>query len=213
MRATTRPGGRPRRPGPPDQIRATGTRHRRPLERRAPDPGPRAAWAFALVALVVGVGITALIVFGGASPRTAAAPTATPTTPPTPVPSLEPTDALAVTGDGVDGPVHSSRAPITPPPTATDGARMPPATATLRVEFPQPGDTVASGRINAFGRAPAGSSVVRDMPDGTSQSTSARDDGLWIMAVALEPGANELRFRIDGSGLEPVVVSVTWQPR
>jgi hypothetical protein len=160
----------------------------------------------------MGLGITALILFDGAGPRTAAAPTPTPTASVTPSSSPDATGALAVTGNGVDGPVAASRAPLEP--DATPAASSPGAEAVpLRVEFPQPGDIVASGRINAFGRAPAGRTVIRDVPDGTTQSTTAREDGLWIMAVALAPGANELRFRVEGAADEPVVVDVTWEPR
>lgn len=225
MRATTRPGGRPRRPGPPDRIRATGTRRRRPIERRAPEPGPRAAWVFALVALVLGAGFIAFIVVEGNGRRIASAPEATPTPLVTPAPTPSPTAALAVTGDG-PGQERQTAAPdptperATPPAEPTRAPRATPAPQDgtdegrpLTVEFPQDGDAVVSHRINVFGRAPGGAVVVRELPDGTNAETSARPDGLWVMGVELQPGANELTFRVRGADGDPLVVTVTYQPR
>lgn len=213
MRAPTRPGGRPRRPGPPDRIRATGTRRRRPLERQAPDPGPRATWVFALVVLVMGVGMIVFIASAGSGPRLAAAPTATPTAVPW-EPSPSPTTALAVTGDGDGGaaasPGRTSTVPETPGPSRAPA--RPDGEAALSVEFPKDGEVVISRRINVFGRAPGGARVLRELPDGAVESSVARPDGLWILGVELEPGTTELRFRVDGEDAL-VVVRVTYQPR
>lgn len=213
MRAPTRPGDRPRRPGPPDRIRATGTRRRRPLERQAPDPGPRATWVFALVVLVMGVGMIVFIAFAGGGPRSAAVPTATPTVVPREA-SPSPTAALAVTGEGDGGPtappVRTPTVRATPEPTRMPAG--PDGEAALSVEFPQDGEVVVSRRINVFGRAPGGVRVLRELPDGSLESSVARPDGLWILGVELEPGTTELRFRVDGEDAR-VVVRVTYQPR
>lgn len=231
MRATTRPGGRPRRPGPPDRIRATGTRRRRPLERRAPEPGPRAAWVFALVALVLGAGFIAFIVVEGNGRQLAVAPDPTPTPVVTPAPTASPTAALAVTGEGPAGPgttddpaptpdrdrpaTPSARPDPTrePGPTAQPDGGETPADRALTVEFPRDGDAVVSPRINVFGRAPGGAVVLRELPDGSVAETAARPDGLWLMQVELEPGLNELAFRVQGTATGPLIVRVTYQPR
>ena len=225
MRATTRPGGRPRRPGPPDRIRATGTRRRRPLERRAPEPGPRAAWIFALVALVLGAGFIAFIVVEGNGRQIAVGPDPTATPIATPAPTPTPTAALAVTGDG-PGRVEATAGPARTPERGTPAADAPapevtpdagdgrtPVDRALSVEFPQDGDTVVSRRINVFGRAPGGAVVVRELPDGGVAETAARPDGLWLMQVELSPGLNELAFRVQGTASAPLIVRVTYQPR
>src|SRR3954447_13103317 len=150
MRATTRPGGRRRRPGPTDRIRATGTRHRRYVKRAAPDPGPRAAWVFALVALVLGVGFIGIIAFGGTDRRLAAVPSTTPTTQPRPTQAPSPTPALAVTGNGPGDGAGTTAEPVrsTPAPGRTAGssaaARGDGQARALTIDFPQDGDVVVS---------------------------------------------------------------------
>jgi len=215
MPAPTRPGVRRRGTGPPDQIRATGTRYRRPVQHQAPDPGPRATWAFVLVVLVLGLGAIVIVAFGGIGPRTASAPTPTPTrVAPTP-PRPSPTGALAVTGGGggtaTDAPDRTPAARATPGPSPIAGGAA--TSGALRVEFPREGEVVVSRRINVFGRAPGGSRVLRELPDGSIVAAVARPDGLWILGVDLEPGTTELRFRVESSDAGPVVVHVTYQPR
>ncbi len=171
---------------------------------------------FAVIALVAGVGMIVFIAFEGSGRRIAVGPSATPTAAtPAPPASPSPTAALAVTGDGGGGPIASpvrtpivraTPAPTPAPVTGADGGE-------LRVEFPEDGEVVVSRRINVFGRAPGGTRVLRVLPDGSIETTAARSDGLWILGVDLEPGANELRFRVEGSEAEPVVVRVTYQPR
>ncbi|MFN8620230.1 MAG: hypothetical protein U0869_05730 [Chloroflexota bacterium] len=218
------------------EIRATGTRRRRLVERRAPDPGPRAVWAFALVALVLGVGAAMVIVFGDVAPRTAQRPTPAPSpvvteAPPSPSPSSH----LAVGGGG-DGAVGDGRsaapaATVAPRPTAqrtqrpfrtarpvatipaptapTDGGA---AAQALSVEFPREGETVVSSRINAFGHAPGGARVLRDLPDGSVETSVARPDGLWFQRIDLAPGDNALRFHLEGDD-GTIVVHVLLQVR
>ena len=221
MGAPPRPARRPRRSGQPDRIRATGTRYRRPVEHRAPDPGPRAAWAFALVVLVLGLGAIVIVASGGTSGWTASAPTPTPTPPPTATPPVtlapSPTDALAVTG-GDPGRELTTVAPGRSPvaratPVTSLEPRADPGASALGVEFPQDGEVVVSRRINVFGRAPGGVRVLRELPDGTTATTVARPDGLWIMGVDLQPGTTELRFVVEGTTDAPVVVRVTYRPR
>jgi hypothetical protein len=174
---------------------------------------------FALVGLVLGVGLIGVIVFSGNEPRLAAAPTPTPAATPAITAAPSPTPALAVTGDGPGGdPADATPEPDrpTPAPLATAGASRDPGTATARdlgIEFPQEGDVVVSRRINVFGRAGGGARVVRDLLDGSTADTVARPDGLWVMGVDLDPGENELTFRVDGSDAPPVVVHVTYEPR
>ena len=141
------------------------------MERPAPDPGPRAAWAFAVVALVLGVGFIVVIAFGGAEPHAASGPIGT--SPPAQThlpatPSPSPTAALAVTGNNPGGPV-------------TTGDQV-----ALRVEFPEDGEIVVSRHINVFGRAPAGALVLRELSDGSVVESVARGDGLWILGVDLD---------------------------
>ncbi len=183
------------------------------MQRHAPDPGPRAAWVFALVVLVLGVGLIGVIVFGGNEPRLAARPTPTPAATPRPTAFPSPTPALAVTGQGpevtADGTADPDRR--TPAPVVSSGPGE--VTGALSIDFPQDGDVVVSRRINVFGRAGGGVRVLRELLDGTVAQTAARPDGLWVMGVDLDPGENRLTFRVDGSDAPPVVVSVTYEPR
>jgi hypothetical protein len=162
----------------------------------------------------MGVGFIVVIAFGGTDPRTGVLPTATPTRAPTLVParpSPAASDALAVIGNG---PGRTPAGTLARPPVSTPfPASGEPGTRTLRVDFPQDGDTVVSGHINVFGRAPGGARVLRELPDGSVQETVARPDGLWIMGVDLVAGDNVLRFAVAGEPGEPVVVRVTYQPR
>ena len=52
------------------------------MDRRAPDPGPRAAWAFAMVGLVLGLGFIVFIAFEGTGRRIGSAPVASRSTMP-----------------------------------------------------------------------------------------------------------------------------------
>jgi len=158
----------------------------------------------------------------GGGRRIAVGPTSTPVATASALPSPSPTQALAVTGEGDGGPVASPvRTPAaraTPAAARATPVRAPsPITGTLgdelRVEFPRDGEVVVSRRINVFGRAPGGARVLRVRLDGSIETTAARPDGLWILRVDLEPGENELRFRVEASETEPVTIRVTYQPR
>ncbi len=180
---------------------------------------------------MLGLGFIAFIVLEGNGRRIGVVvePTATVTPAPTLTPG--PTEALAVTGDGPAGPgmttapthpADSTHRPArgTAPPRATASpAPTPPirdleaSPRPLTVSFPEQGEQVVSPRINVFGRAPGGAVIVRDLPDGGTQESVARPDGLWLMRVDLDPGTNDLVFRVAGSTAEPLVVRVTYQPR
>ena len=179
---------------------------------------------FALVALVLGAGFIAFIVVEGNGRRIAVGPEPTATPVVTAAPTPVPTPALAVTGDGpgqleaTDGPARSPARETPEIVTSDPGATPDPGGDTsgdrdLTVEFPRDGDTVVSRVINAFGRAPGGAVVLRELPDGSIAETSARPDGLWLMQVELAPGPNHLVFRVEATASEPLVVRVTYQPR
>jgi hypothetical protein len=179
---------------------------------------------FALVALVLGAGFIAFIVMEGNGRRIAVGPEPTATPVVTAAPTPAPTPALAVTGDGpgrseatdspTATPARGTPEVVTPGSQATlDPGGSTPGDRMLGVEFPRDGDTVVSRIINAFGRAPGGAVVLRELPDGTVAETSARPDGLWLMQVELAPGPNQLVFRVEGATSEPLIVRVTYQPR
>jgi len=218
MPERTRRNAPPRRTRPLATIHATGTRRRRLIERRAPDPGPRATWVLIVVALVLGVGASMVILFGDLAPRTAARPTPSATPAATLVPSPSPSDRLAVGGGGDDAvggggtPAPDTARSLPPARSSAAPARTPAVSGELRLEFPTDGEAVVSARINAFGHAPGGARVLRDLPDGTSAESVARPDGLWFQRVDLVPGDNQLRFRLESGG-EPLVVHVTLRVR
>jgi hypothetical protein len=155
-----------------------------------------------------------VVVLGGFPPRTAVTGTPSPSVPPErtqPPRSPRPSAHLAIGGGG--DPV---RVGPTPSPAPVRSARPPASSGVvdgLRVDFPQDGETVVSPRINAFGQAPGGARVLRQRPDGTVDVGVARPDGHWLLRVDLQPGENELRFRLERGQGEPVVVHVTLQTR
>jgi hypothetical protein len=61
---------------------------------------------------------------------------------------------------------------------------------------PDDGATVRGDEVVIRGLAPPGARVVHDIPLAPDPSTTADVDGRWVMRVRLEPGANQLTFRV-----------------
>lgn len=77
---------------------------------------------------------------------------------------------------------------------------------------PDDGATVSTKVVEVKGIAPAGSRVVRDIPNAPDQSTRAAADGTWAITVALKRGVNNLRFRIGDEKATTRILRVVYEP-
>ena len=78
----------------------------------------------------------------------------------------------------------------------TAGVSSPSPAQILTIASPHDGDVVATQSIQVRGTAPAGAEIVQDISFAPDKRTSADANGNWVLTVDLDPGENDLTFRI-----------------
>ncbi len=77
---------------------------------------------------------------------------------------------------------------------------------------PEDGATVTTKTVVVRGTAPAGSRIVRDIPNAPDQSARAGSDGRWSLKITLKRGVNDLRFRLADAKATTRVLRVVYAP-
>jgi hypothetical protein len=73
---------------------------------------------------------------------------------------------------------------------------------------PIDGSTVATGTITVRGLSQPNAPITQDVPLWFDNHTTAGSDGQWSLDVALSPGWNALKFRVDDQYDTAVTVNV-----
>lgn len=84
------------------------------------------------------------------------------------------------------------------------------AGGTLRITDPANGSTVSSKSVTVRGSAPAGATVTQDISLGPDQHTTADASGNWQLAVDLDEGSNDLKFRIGDDESTAIAFRLTY---
>lgn len=150
--------------------------------------------------------------FSTASPtlRPTASPTPSPTRPPPPTPTRPPTPTP--TAPPTAPPTATPRPP-TPALTASPAApTIPPITAGLVILEPVDGEIVDEGTVSVRGLGPPGATITHDIPFWFDDHTTADRRGRWSFSIDLEPGDNELTFRIGDDAQTSRTLTVVYQP-
>ena len=84
-------------------------------------------------------------------------------------------------------------------------------TGILEIVEPANGAIVTTGSVQVVGRAPAGAEIVQDISFGSDRRTRADARGEWTLMIDLEPGENDLLFRIGSDRSSAVTLRVTYE--
>jgi hypothetical protein len=123
---------------------------------------------------------------------------------------------LAIGGTGL-GPRFGGTATATQSPSSTPaGPTLAPTSEAppfgLLILSPIDGAVVASLQITVIGSAPAGITVVHDVPMWLDSRTTADGTGHWAMTVDLNKGENRLKFRLGDDKSTAKEIRVTYAP-
>jgi hypothetical protein len=123
---------------------------------------------------------------------------------------------LALGGTGL-GPRIGGSATATqaPSPTAAGPTLAPTSEAPpfgLLILSPLDGAVVGSRQITVIGSAPAGITVVHDVPMWFDSKSTADGTGHWAMTVDLNKGENRLKFRLGDDKSTAKEIRVTYAP-
>jgi hypothetical protein len=123
---------------------------------------------------------------------------------------------LALGGSGLGPRLGGSAAASSgPSPTAAGPTLAPTSEAPpfgLLILSPLDGAVVGSRQITVIGSAPAGITVVHDVPMWLDSRTTADGTGHWAMAVDLNKGENRLKFRLGDDKSTAKEIRVTYSP-
>lgn len=86
-----------------------------------------------------------------------------------------------------------------------------PVVGSLRVLTPSNGDIVESASVTFAGTAPAGSTVIQDIPLAGDQEVVATD-GTWTLDVELDEGVNEITLRLGDDRETEQTIRLTYAP-
>lgn len=122
---------------------------------------------------------------------------------------------LALGGTGL-GPRIGSGSPSPQPSATAAGPTLAPTSEAppfgLLILSPLDGAVVGSHQVTVIGSAPAGITVVHDVPMWFDSRTTADGTGHWAMTVDLNKGENRLKFRLGDDKSTTKEIRVTYAP-
>jgi hypothetical protein len=123
---------------------------------------------------------------------------------------------LSLAGTGLGGRIGLPGSPSPQPSPTVAGPTLAPTSEAppygLTILSPLDGAVVGSHQVTVIGSAPAGITVVHDVPMWFDSRTTADGTGHWAMTVDLNKGENRLRFRLGDDKSTTKEIRVTYSP-
>lgn len=155
----------------------------------------------------LGIGVVALVLLvliggAGGQPTPSVAAGASPALS---IPAVTPAPSVTPSPSPSPSPTAS------PVPSAT-AAPLPTLAVGFAVLEPTNGSIVSTSDLTIRGTAPAGSTIVRDIPLQPDDHAVAGPDGTWQMAAQLQQGQNTLTLRLGDDRSTTVTLLVDYEP-
>jgi hypothetical protein len=123
---------------------------------------------------------------------------------------------LALAGTGLGGRIGAPGSSTAAPSPTVAGPTLAPTSEAppfgLAILSPLDGAVVGSHQVTVIGSAPAGITVVHDVPMWFDSRTTADGTGHWAMTVDLNKGENRLKFRLGDDKSTSKEIRVTYSP-
>jgi hypothetical protein len=97
-----------------------------------------------------------------------------------------------------------------PPDSIQDPTATPTPAAILEITTPVDGSVVSTPSVQVRGSAPPGAEIVQDISFAPDRRTGADAGGRWTLTVDLEPGVNDLVFRLGSDNSTAVALRVIY---